>query len=77
MTQIILNPVGRPRKRNEVCPYPNCGQPFFLYTISVKKSEKQYSYIRSRHYDKTLKDHYIDDKVRVKKRRYAIEYKEG
>lgn len=69
-----LNPVGRPRKRNEVCPYPNCGQPCFLYTISVKKSEKNYSYIRSRHYDGTLKDHYIDKKVQVKKPKCGYEY---
>ena len=75
MAQIILNPVGRPRKRNEVCPYPYCGQLGFSYTNPVKKSEKNIHYIeRFRHYDRTLKDHDIDKKVRFKKPRYANEY---
>jgi hypothetical protein len=70
-----LNPVGRPRKRNEVYPYPNCGRVGFSYTNSVKKSAKNiYSYLRFSHYDRTLKDHDIDQKVRFKKPRYANEY---
>jgi hypothetical protein len=75
LAQIILNPVGRPRKRNEVCPYHR-GQLGFSYTNPVKKSgKKNIHYIeRFRHYDTTLKDHDIDKKVRFKKPRYANEY---
>ncbi|MGI0033119.1 MAG: hypothetical protein ACRD97_07600 [Nitrososphaeraceae archaeon] len=70
-----MNPVGRPRKRNEICPYPNCGQLGFSYITSIKKSEKNiYQYLRFRHYDTTLKDHDIDQNVRVKKPKYATEY---
>ena len=74
LAQIILDPVGRPRKRNEVCPYHG-GQLGFSYTNPVIKSEKNIHYIeRFRHYDGPLKDHDIDKKVRFKKPRYANEY---
>jgi hypothetical protein len=54
---------------------PNCGQVGFSYTKSVKKSAKNiYFYLRFRHYDRTLKDHDIDQKVRVKKPKHVTEY---
>jgi hypothetical protein len=66
---------GRHRKTgNEVCSC--CGQLCFPYVNSVKKSTKNiFFYLRSRHNDRSIKDHDIDKKVENSRQlQHAIEY---
>jgi hypothetical protein len=57
--------VGRPKKiGNQVCPiHKTLG---FSYQVEPKPN---YFYLRFRHNDRTIKDHYIDEPLR-----YATEY---